>query len=134
MRGMDDAAAAIRDRRLQQYQALLDVAESITRHGDLADLFRDLAQGLRQVVPFDFLSLLLHEAERGVMRLQFVESNRPDEVTRGPNLAPEQSPGGQAWLTQQPVVVPDYEKEVDYPGLHMVTGTVPACAPVITYR
>jgi formate hydrogenlyase transcriptional activator len=53
---MDDPAA---DARLRQTQALLGVTESITRHGDLPALFRDLARRLHPVVPFDFLLVLL---------------------------------------------------------------------------
>jgi transcriptional regulator with GAF, ATPase, and Fis domain len=55
--------------RPEQFQALLEVSESITRHGDLAELFHDLARRLRRVVPFDFISVLLHDDAMDMMRL-----------------------------------------------------------------
>src|SRR5262245_8109032 len=87
--------------RLQQFQALLEVSESITRHGDLAELFHDLAQRLRRVVPFDFISVLLHDDARDVMRLHILTSDGP-RVRTGPDTHPLDSPGGRAWSTQQP--------------------------------
>src|ERR1700677_2219185 len=56
------------DPRLRQYQALLDVSEAITRHGDLAELFHDLAGRLRQVVPFAYITVLLHDPAANMMR------------------------------------------------------------------
>jgi formate hydrogenlyase transcriptional activator len=102
--------------RLQQFQALLEVSESITRHGDLAELFHDLAQRLRRVVPFDFISVLLHDDATDMMRLHILTSDGP-HVRTGPDTHPLDSPGGRAWSTQQPMVVPDYEQETRFPLL-----------------
>jgi formate hydrogenlyase transcriptional activator len=103
--------------RLQQYEALLEVLESISRHGDLAGLFHDLAGRLRQVVAFDFITVVLHDAARDVMQLHVMESHHPQSIGHGPNLPPAESPGGQVWLSQQPLIVPDYEEETRYPPL-----------------
>jgi hypothetical protein len=56
----DHKAEALRD----QYQALLEVTESIASHRDLSELFHDLAQPLRNVLHFDYLSVRLNEPER----------------------------------------------------------------------
>ena len=106
--------------RLQQYQTLLEVAESITRHGDLAELFHDLAGRLRGVVPFDFITVLLHEDDGDVMRLHVLEPARPSPLDRGEELTPVESPGGIVWQTQQPMVIPDLQKETGYPALQPI--------------
>jgi formate hydrogenlyase transcriptional activator len=106
--------------RLQQYQALLDVSESITRHADLAELFRDLAGRLRRVVPFDFITVLLHEDNGDVMRLHVLEPARPGHIYTGPELTPIESPGGIVWRTQEPMVIADLEKETGYPALQPI--------------
>ena len=46
----------------QQYRTLLEVAEAIVSHRDLQALFHDLAGRLRQVVHFDYLNPVWHEA------------------------------------------------------------------------
>jgi formate hydrogenlyase transcriptional activator len=102
--------------RPQQFQALLEVSEAITRHGDLDELFQDLAQRLRRVVPFDFITVLLHDDARDVMRLHILTSDQP-RVRTGPDTHTLDSPGGQVWATQEPMVIPDYEQETRFPLL-----------------
>jgi formate hydrogenlyase transcriptional activator len=104
-------------RRVQQYRALLEVAESITRYGDLAELFRDLAPRLRRVVPFDFLFLLLHDPAENAMRLHLLESGRSEAVSVPHGPTPLDSPSGLVWQTQQPMVIPDYEQETRFPHM-----------------
>jgi formate hydrogenlyase transcriptional activator len=106
--------------RLQQYQALLDVSESITRYTDLAELFRDLAGRLRRVVPFDFITVLLHEDDGDGMRLHVLEPAVPGQVDHSQELTPIESPGGIVWRTQEPMVIPDLQKETRYPALQQV--------------
>ncbi len=101
----------------RQYETLLDVSEAITRHGDLAALFHDLALRLRPVVAFDFISVLLYDEARNMMRLHLLESDQADPVGAEPHLTPLESPGGLVWQTQQPLVVPDYEQETRFPEL-----------------
>ena len=102
--------------RAEQFQALLEVSESITRHGDLAELLHDLAQRLRRVVPFDFISVLLHDDATDMMRLHILTSDGP-RVRTGPDTHVLDSPGGQVWATQQSMVVPDYEQKTRFPRL-----------------
>jgi formate hydrogenlyase transcriptional activator len=102
---------------LQRYETLLGVLESITRHGDLTELFHDLAQRLRLVVPFDFITVLLHDDAANVMRLHIMESAQPQHVRHGPDTTPVESPGGWVWQTQEPMVIADYEQEARFPRL-----------------
>jgi hypothetical protein len=54
---------------VEQYRALLAVLEAVISNRDLGGLFRGLAQRLNSVISFDYVSVLLHDAERDVMRL-----------------------------------------------------------------
>ena len=46
---MDRHSASSRETLSERYQALLEVAEAISAHRDLHELFRDLAQRLPRV-------------------------------------------------------------------------------------
>ena len=59
-----DGEAAAGDR----YQTLLAISEAIVSHRDLSTLFHDLADQLRGVARFDYLSLVLHEDASNTMR------------------------------------------------------------------
>jgi formate hydrogenlyase transcriptional activator len=104
-------------RRLEQYRALLEVSEAITRTADLAELFRDLAPRLRRVVPFDLLILLLHDPAENAMRLHILESGRPEPVSFQHGPTPLESPSGLVWQSQQPMVIADYERETRFPHM-----------------
>jgi formate hydrogenlyase transcriptional activator len=99
------------------YQALLEVSESIARYGDLPELMGDLARRLRRVVPFDFISLLLHDPAAGGMRLHVLTSERPGDVRVGPDVTTVDSPGGRVWQSQEPIIIPDYERETRFPDM-----------------
>jgi formate hydrogenlyase transcriptional activator len=104
-------------RRLHQYEALLEALETVTRHDDLHQLFHELAQRLRKVVDFDFLSVMLHDPDAGVMRLHILESEQPLNVSSGPALPPDQSPGGWVWRSQEPIIIPDCDRETRFPAI-----------------
>ena len=62
---------------------LLEVSESIASHRDLEELFRDLAQRLPQIVPFDYINAVLHEPARDVMRLWLLVTATPSTISPG---------------------------------------------------
>ena len=99
------------------YQGLLEVSESITRHGDLVELLHDMGRRLRPVVPFDFISLMLHDDDDDVMRLHVLESERPHQVYHAPDAVPAESPGVVVWRTQQPMLIADFEQETRFPDM-----------------
>ena len=57
----------------RQYQALLEVSQSVASHRDLTALFRDLVERLPGVVSFDSLWLVLHDPARNRMQLHILE-------------------------------------------------------------
>src|SRR5215472_5917413 len=97
-----------------EYQALLEVSESITLHRDLPGLFHDLFQRLPRLVSFDSLSLILHNPERNTMRVHIVEMEGRAQMDVVERLI-EASPSGFVWELQQPLVVADTEQETRFP-------------------
>src|SRR5215468_266429 len=97
-----------------EYQALLEVSESITLHRDLPGLFHDLFRRLPRLVSFDSLSLILHNPERNTMRVHIVEMEGRAQMDVVERLI-EASPSGFVWETQQPLVVADTEQETRFP-------------------
>jgi len=104
------------DTAVDQYRALLDVAESISRNRDLPALFEDLAQRLRGVVAFEYLNLVLHVPERNTMRLRVLTSMRPSDSSFWETPVDE-TPSGLVWQTQRPLVIPDIDQETRYPKI-----------------
>jgi formate hydrogenlyase transcriptional activator len=99
----------------RQLEALLEVSEAIAQQRDLPALFHDLAERLHCVIDFDFLTLVLHDASRNVMRLHILEAREEHEKLIGTEHAVESHPSGYVWQTQQPFVVSDTEEETRYP-------------------
>ena len=99
----------------RQLEALLEVSEAIAQQRDLRVLFHDLAERLHSVVDFDFLTLVLHDPARNVMRLHILESRFHEPKAPGSETPVEGHPSGWVWQTQQPYVVSDVEEETNYP-------------------
>jgi hypothetical protein len=83
-----------------RYQALLAVSAAIIAHRDLSALFQEMAGRLRQIVHFDHLSLVLHEAATNTLRVHLLEP--PESFTIDVPL--EERPAGLVWQTQQPLI------------------------------
>lgn len=101
----------------EQYRALLEVAEIIAVHRDLSALFDDLARRLPDIVPFDYINLVLHDPRQQVMRLHLLAVSEPTTIRPGLELPIDSSPGGLVWSTQQPLVVEDLSLEDRFPEL-----------------
>src|SRR6201997_3949033 len=99
----------------RQLEALLEVSEAIAQQRDLPALFHDLAARLHSVIDFDFLTLVLHDPARNVMRLHVLATRIPGEKPTGTEAPLEGNPSGWVWQTQQPFVVSDTEDETRFP-------------------
>ena len=84
---------------------MLAVSEAIVSHRDLSALFHELAGRLHQVVRFDYLALVLHEAATNTMRLHVLEASEPIPHTPAIVLPVEDDPAGLVWQTQQPLII-----------------------------
>jgi formate hydrogenlyase transcriptional activator len=99
----------------RQLEALLEVSEAIAQQRELPALFHDLAERLHSVVDFDFLTLILHDATRNVMRLHILETGNPQEKPPCSELPVEGYPSGWVWQKQQCFVVDDTQEDQRYP-------------------
>jgi formate hydrogenlyase transcriptional activator len=126
--------------RLEQYRALLQVSEAIAVNRHLPDLIRDLSVRLQDALQFDYISLILHDPQRDVLRLQHLETPTPIQtsIKTGFEMSVDESPAGEAWKTQQPFIAADMDKETRYPVLFQVLRnhgirsycTLPLTSPV----
>ncbi len=96
---------------------LLEISESIASHRDLDELFQDLADRLPRIVPFDYITLVLHDPARDVMRLHLLVDAEPGTIRAGLETPVDQSPGGYVWKTQDTLVVQDLSSEDRFPTL-----------------
>ena len=112
---MDPTSASPCDTLMERHQALLEVAEAISVHRDLHELFRDLVQRLPRVVHVNFASLSLHDPTRNHIRLQTIQANVPAELLGGHEEPLDETPAGLVLLTQQPVFVPNLADEHRWP-------------------
>src|ERR1700751_5669454 len=109
-----EAAGLSADR---QPRALLAVSEAIAAHRDLAALFHELADRLHQVVRFDYLALLLHEAATNTVRLHVLEPADPALLSPGVSDPVEETPVGLVLQPQQPLIIPNMAEEKRWPLL-----------------
>src|ERR1700758_1283345 len=111
----ETALAAPVEHSRRQLEALLEVSEAIAQQRDLPALFHDLAERLHSVVEFDFLTLILHDPARNVMRLHILESHLPTSKATGSESPADGHPAGWVLQSQEPFVVIDVEEETRYP-------------------
>jgi formate hydrogenlyase transcriptional activator len=112
---LETALAAPAEHSRRQLEALLEVSEAIAQQRDLPALFHDLATRLHSVIEFDFLTLILHDPVRNVMRLHILESEHRTDAPIGKELSVEGHPSGWVWQRQEPFVVCDTHQETRYP-------------------
>ncbi|MEP7340403.1 MAG: sigma 54-interacting transcriptional regulator [Acidobacteriota bacterium] len=104
----------------QTQQSLLEIFEAITSHRDLPSLFRHLVERLHHVAQFEGAIVLLHDAERNVMREYLLESLLARQSPLPRELPIDAAPGGLVWQTQQPLLVADVAEETSYPEMHRI--------------
>jgi formate hydrogenlyase transcriptional activator len=122
----------------ERYQALLEVAQAISAHRDLDQLFRDLAHRLPRVVQVNYVDLSLHDPVKKLMRLHTIQANVPADLMGGHEVAIDDCPAGLVWQLQQPLLVPNLSEEPRWPrviGLMKEDGTQSFCfVPLTTAR
>jgi formate hydrogenlyase transcriptional activator len=97
-----------------RYLALLEVASAIASHRTLEELFTDLAHRLRPIIEFNYLSVLLYDSARDVMRVHILDSDGPDTVRPGMEFSMDESPSAWVWKNQQPLVLEDLDRETRF--------------------
>src|SRR6266705_902633 len=95
----------------QQYQTLLAVSAAIVAHRDLGALFHELADRLHQMVCFDYLACVLHDATSNTLRLHVLETTEPIPGAALPPISIEEDPAGVVFQTQHPLIVSNVAEE-----------------------
>ena len=98
------------------HRALLAVSEAILSHRDMSALFEELAGRLCQVVRFDALALVLHEAASNTMRLHVLETSEPSAHQLVLAFPVEDDPAGLVWQDQQPLITSSVTELRRWPG------------------
>jgi formate hydrogenlyase transcriptional activator len=98
-------SAALASAHLSRYDALLSTSKTLAGHRTMAELFHVLAEALHSLVPFDYLSLLLHDEPTDEMRVVVLE---PTDVVLPFTSQPvaDQGPAATVWETQRGAVIP----------------------------
>jgi formate hydrogenlyase transcriptional activator len=92
---------------------LLDVSRLAASRRDLADLVGDLVVVLQRAVPLDGLAVVLYDRNKMVLYSASGTTFPPKDIA----VRPEADPSEVAWLTQQPIFVPDVEREPRFPEI-----------------
>jgi formate hydrogenlyase transcriptional activator len=97
-----------------RYLALLEVSAAIAAHRTLEELFKDLGHRLHSIIEFNYLSVLLYDSARNVMRVHILNSDGADTVRPGMEFSIDESPAGWVWKNQEPLVVNDLDRETRF--------------------
>jgi formate hydrogenlyase transcriptional activator len=115
-------------------RALLEVSRSTVSCRNLDCLLHDLAAALRRVAHFDRVAIVLHDPAGNQMRLHTLAARHSTRVT-AMELPIDESPAGIAWQNQEPVVLPDLDRETRYPVVTQILrdeGMRSACVLPLT--
>jgi formate hydrogenlyase transcriptional activator len=100
----------------ERYRALLAISEAIVSHRDLSTLFQELTVRLLQLVRFDYVVVVLHDAATNSMRLHVAgTAERVD--TPALVLPIHDDPAGLVWQTQEPLILSSVEELRRWPRL-----------------
>lgn len=111
---MSSSAVILSDPTHARFKALLEISESIISQRQLSSLFADLYRCLKPLVAFDFIGLVLYDAERRTTRLHELIVDRPTTCKSPRNCGPGETPADKVLASQQPYYVSDIEQAGDY--------------------
>jgi formate hydrogenlyase transcriptional activator len=98
-----------------RYEALLQVSAVLASQADLKEVLENLARFLPLVVSFEFLGVVLHDAERRVFRLYAFGSTLANSAEIGTEIPVANSSAATMLLEEQkPIIVNDIEKETRF--------------------
>jgi formate hydrogenlyase transcriptional activator len=100
-----------------RYEALLEVAESISTERQLATLFAELSRSLKRLVEFDYITLTLVDLEERVVRVHILETDQPLTGELPGPLAFSETPTMAALESGRPYYVPRVSAELPFEKL-----------------
>jgi formate hydrogenlyase transcriptional activator len=96
-----------------RYRLLLEITDMVVRARTLPDVFKELAAPVLNLTGGHLLNLALHDPRRDCMLNQYWKSNRE---TGEFDASPDEAATGWVWKHQDPVAIPDTEREQRFPG------------------
>jgi len=98
---------------VSRYRLLLEITDLVARAKSLPDAFRELAAPVLALTGGELLDLALHDPRQDGMLTRYWKKNRESgEFEPAPV---DEGPGGWAWKHQEPIAIPDTEREQRFP-------------------
>ncbi len=101
-----------------RYRLLLEITDRVARAQNLPDAFKELAAPVLDLTGGELLHLSLHDPRRDCMLTYYWKRNQ--ESGEFEPFPVDEAASGWAWKHQEPIAIPDIEREQRFPG------TVPA--------
>ncbi len=92
-------------------KALGEMCHAIASHRDLSKVFTALSPHISQLLPSHYVSVVLHDEQRGAMRLHVLHSSESTPNWLGQDFEIDDSPSGIAWQSQEVFVCEDLQQE-----------------------
>jgi formate hydrogenlyase transcriptional activator len=102
-----------------RYRLLLEITDRVARAKSLPDAFKELAPPVLDLTGGELLNLALYDPRRNCMLNQYWKKNQ--ESGEFDSSPVEEAATGWAWKHQEPIAIPDTEREQRFPG----------CVPVL---
>ena len=100
-----------------RYEALRRASDVIASQADLNGVLENLARFLASVVKFEFLGVVLHDAQRHVFRLHALEGSVSPKSQVGTEIPESESSVRVILEDQKPIIINDTEKEAKFADL-----------------
>lgn len=124
--------------QVERYDGLSRVSRAISAYREPDELFRALAEEIRQAADFDFLSVLLYDEASQDFRIQLLETRHGRGITAPRDLARDETIAWWIYQNQKPVVIPSIRDETRFPrvmAIYSDNGIQAAClVPLTTSR
>ena len=104
----------------QQYHTLLELSKAIALHRNIPELFHDIACRLKNLFDFQYLAVVLHDANRDAMRLHILETCEPTAWKTPSEIPVEGSVAGWVWQYQEPLIIRDLDEETRFPATKVI--------------
>ena len=114
------------NRELERYEALLQMADLIVGRLALPELFHELSARVRRVADCSFVSFILHDPIKGVMRMHLWDGTAISQMPL--EIGIEESASGWVWTHQQPLIMPDLREETRFPAILDLLRTAGVCS------
>ena len=97
-----------------RYRLLLEITDTVARAKSLPDAFKELAPPVLDLTGGELLNLALYDPRRNCMQNQYWKKNQ--ESGEFDSSPVDEAATGWAWKHQEPLAIPDTEREQRFPG------------------